>query len=88
MVSHKHVMVNGVVTNIASYWLRPGDKVAVSPKSGMKDFVKETMSARGSRFSWLEHNTENLEGTFVGYPEREQIPENVREQLVVELYSK
>lgn len=90
LVTHKHIVVNGVVTNIPSYSLKAGDIVTVRGKSRgllvIKDSVANKSDVRG--FGWLEFNPEKMSGVFLGYPEREQIPEKINEQLIVELYSK
>lgn len=91
LVTHKHIVLNGVLTNVPSATLRPGDKVTVHGRShnsiAIQDSVKGK-SAEVSKFPWLEFNPDKLEGTFIGTPEREQIPEKINEQLIVELYSK
>ncbi len=88
LVSHKHVMVNGEVVNIPSYQLKPGDTVTLKDKS--KDNTSVTSQVRGKnpKFSWVDWNETTFTGTFITYPERESVPENIKEQLIVELYSK
>ena len=89
LVSHKHILVNGEVVNIPSYQLRPGDKIQIREKSRTMEKIEDSLSRRNSRsFNWLEWNAEEKAGTFLDFPERDQIPENIREQLIVELYSK
>lgn len=88
LVGHKHVTVNGEVVNIPSYTLRPGDKVAIRERSKNLDVVQTSISGKGKRFNWLVIDEKAVEGTFVDFPERDQIPENINEQLIVELYSK
>ncbi|WP_020532208.1 30S ribosomal protein S4 [Flexithrix dorotheae] len=89
LVSHKHVTVNGDIVNIPSFTLKPGDIVGVKIKSQSLQVVKESLSGRQiSRFSWLEWDAERMAGKFMGVPEREEIPENINEQFIVELYSK
>ncbi|MFN8277967.1 MAG: 30S ribosomal protein S4 [Chitinophagales bacterium] len=88
LVGHKHVTVNGEVVNIASYILRPGDKVAIRERSKSLEVVATSMAGRGKKFNWLAIDEKAVEGTFVDFPERDQIPENINEQLIVELYSK
>jgi small subunit ribosomal protein S4 len=85
LVTHKHITVNGEVMNIASALLRPGDVVEVRVKSKALEVVKG-----GSRntFPWLQVDNMALKGSFLQYPERDQIPENIKENLIVELYSK
>lgn len=90
MVGHKHVLVNGKLTNIPSCQLRPGDVVSIRNKSRHMDFIADAVAAKTDvrKFPWVEWNAERFEGTFLQYPERESIPENINEQLIVELYSK
>jgi small subunit ribosomal protein S4 len=89
MVSHRHVTVNGKVVNISSYSLRPGDVVAVREKAQTLEAVIESVrTANPKRFNWLNWDEKAMQGTFMAYPERDQIPENIKEQLIVELYSK
>lgn len=89
LVSHRHITVNGEVVNIPSYELRPGDVVGVREKSKSLETIGTSLSGKqGSKFSWLEWDKEKMEGRFLALPERDQIPENIKEQLIVELYSK
>lgn len=88
LVSHKHITVNGSVVNIPSFALRPGDKVALREKSKNLDVVRDAIGKRGKKFSWVAVDEKAVEGTFVDFPERDMIPENINEQLIVELYSK
>jgi small subunit ribosomal protein S4 len=88
LVSHCHITVNGSLVNIPSYTLKAGDKVAVREKSRSLEVISGSVSSLPSKFSWIEFNSSSLSGTFLNYPEREQIPENIKEQLIVELYSK
>lgn len=88
LVVHKHVAVNGQVVNVPSFTLKPGDKVGLRERSKNLSVVQEAMATKGKRFNWLVVDEKNVEGTFVEYPEREAIPENINEQLIVELYSK
>ena len=88
-VSHKHITVNGEVVNIPSYSLRPGDVVAVRERSKSVEAITNSVASHKiNKFSWLEWNANDLQGTFVSYPERSDIPENIKENLIVELYSK
>ncbi|HAY89042.1 MAG TPA: 30S ribosomal protein S4 [Bacteroidetes bacterium] len=87
LVGHRHVLVNGVITNIPSYQLKPGDVIEVREKSKSLELIADSLSA-GRSFNWLEWNSDEYKGTFLNYPERESIPENIKEQLIVELYSK
>ncbi len=89
LVTHKHICVNGVVTNIPSMTLRPGDIVSVRGKSQNLEVIVNSLGAGGvKKWSWLEWNPERSEGKLLEYPEREKIPEKINEQLIVELYSK
>lgn len=88
LVSHKHVTVNGQVVNVPSFTLKPGDKVAMRERSKNLDVVQDSMGKRGKKFNWLVLDEKAVEGTFVDFPERDMIPENINEQLIVELYSK
>lgn len=90
LVTHKHILVNGKLTNIPSYLLKPGDVISIRNKSRNLEVIQNSVSAKSDirKWSWLEWNSERMEGTFLEYPEREKIPENINEQLIVELYSK
>lgn len=90
LVSHRHIMVNGVLNNVPSTRLRPGDVVSVRAKSRGVDVINTSINAKSDvrNFAWLEWNSERFEGKFLALPERESIPENINEQLIVELYSK
>ena len=88
LVSHRHITVNGEVVNIPSYKLRPGDVVGVREKSKSVQSIEDALAANSSVYEWITWNSEKKEGTFVTIPERLQIPENIKEQLIVELYSK
>ncbi len=90
LVSHRHILVNGIVTNIPSCTLRPGDVVAVRGKSKNLEVIRDSIAANNDvrKFPWLEWNAERGEGTFLEYPNREQVPEPINEQLIIELYSK
>ncbi|MBE0661948.1 MAG: 30S ribosomal protein S4 [Bacteroidales bacterium] len=88
LVSHKHILVNNEVVNISSYQLRPGDVVAVRERSKSLEVIQNSLSGRGNPYSWLEWDGNLMAGKFVNYPERQDIPENIKEQLIVELYSK
>jgi small subunit ribosomal protein S4 len=86
LVSHKHITVNGVVMNIPSYSLKPGDVVGL--KSSNNTAITSNIRGKNPKFSWLDWNEKEMQGTFIAYPERESVPENIKEQLIVELYSK
>jgi small subunit ribosomal protein S4 len=88
LVSHRHITVNGELVNIPSYSLNAGDVVGVREKSKSLQTIQDALSANSSVYEWLTWNSEKLEGSFVSVPERLQIPENIKEQLIVELYSK
>ncbi len=88
VVLHKHVTVNDKVVNIPSFSLRPGDIVAVREKSKSLGIVASSLANRERQFSWLDVNDNKMEGKFIQYPTRDEIPEKINEQLIVELYSK
>ena len=88
LVSHRHILVNGKIVNIPSYNLKAGDVVAVREKSKSLDSINNALKSAQNIYEWIVWNTDKMEGTFVSIPEREQIPENIKEQLIVELYSK
>ncbi len=88
LVSHKHVTVNGDVVNIPSYQLKPGDIVGLKEKSEANTALTSMIRGKNAKFSWLDWNETEKRGTFITYPERESVPENIKEQLIVELYSK
>ena len=89
LVGHKHITVNGNLVNIPSYTLRPGDVVGVRERSKSLEAITDSLAGTSvSSYSWLEWNAENVSGKFLNAPEREDIPENIKEQLIVELYSK
>ncbi len=90
LVSHKHIMVNGVLTNVPSVSLRAGDVVSVRGKSAGLEVIANSIAGRSDvrKFPWLEWNPDKMEGIFLQYPQRDTIPENINEQLIVELYSK
>ena len=89
LVGHKHINVNGHVVNIASYSLRAGDVVSVREKSKSMEAITNSVAGRKiNKFSWLEWDAANLTGKFLSYPNRDEIPENIKENLIVELYSK
>lgn len=89
LVSHRHITVNGKVVNIPSYTLRPGDIIGVREKSKSLETITQSLSgSHRSSSSWLEWDPAQMAGKFLNRPEREEIPENIKEQLIVELYSK
>lgn len=89
LVSHRHITLNGKVVNIPSMVLRPGDVVGVRERSKSLEVINESLTTnRHGKYSWLEWNSDSFTGKFMSVPEREDIPENIKEQLIVELYSK
>ena len=88
LVSHRHITVNGELVNIPSYSLNPGDVVAVREKSKSLLAIENSLANRSDVYEWISWNSETKQGNFVSVPERIQIPENIKEQLIVELYSK
>ncbi len=89
LVSHKHITVNDEVVNIPSYTLKPGQLVSVREKSKSLEKINSSISESvGKKYPWLEFDKEKFAGVFLANPERSQIPENIKEQLIVELYSK
>jgi len=89
LVSHKHITVDGKVVNIASYHTRPGQVIAVREKDKSMEVINASLNGfNHSKYPWIEWNSASMSGTFLHIPEREDIPENIKEQLIVELYSK
>lgn len=89
LVLHKHIIVNGQLVNIPSFTLRPGDQISVREKSKSLEAITNSLAAKtAQRYNWLEWNASEMTGKFVTPPAREDVPENIREQLIVELYSK
>jgi len=88
LVSHRHITVNGSILNIPSYQVKKGDVIGVREKSKTLNIIVEANGKDASAYEWLSWNRDQLQGTFVSVPERLQIPENIKEQLIVELYSK
>ncbi len=89
LVNHRHITVNGHVVNIPSFTVKPGDLVSVREKSKSLEIVTNSLaSSKTSKYSWLEWNYEGMTGKYLNVPERSDIPENIKEQLIVELYSK
>ncbi len=89
LVSHRHITVNGKVVNIPSFQLRAGDIIGVRERSKSLEVITESLSsARYAQFSWLEWDNAQMTGKFMNVPQREEIPENIKENLIVELYSK
>lgn len=88
LVSHKHITVNGEVVNIPSYALKPSDVIGVREKSKSLEAITDSLKSNARSYSWLEWDTVNMNGKYLNAPSREEIPENIKEQLIVELYSK
>ena len=89
LVTHRHITVNGEIVNIPSYTLKPGDTVGVRERSKSLEVITDALStSRYGSSSWLEFDEATMIGKFLNRPEREDIPENIKEQLIVELYSK
>lgn len=89
LVGHRHITVNGKVVNISSYEVKAGDIIAVREKSKSLEVITNSISSgRSAKFSWLEWDSSMLTGKFMNIPAREEIPENIKEQYIVELYSK
>ncbi|MEM7087525.1 MAG: 30S ribosomal protein S4 [Bacteroidota bacterium] len=88
LVSHRHITVNGEKVNIPSYQLQAGDVVAVREKSKSLEAIESSLANASHVYEWITWNSETKEGTFVSVPQRLQIPENINEQFIVELYSK
>jgi small subunit ribosomal protein S4 len=88
LVSHRHITVNGNLVNIPSYQLKAGDVVGVREKSKSLSAIESALANNSSVYEWMNWNGDKMEGTFIAVPERIQIPENITEQFIVELYSK
>jgi small subunit ribosomal protein S4 len=89
LVLHKHILVNGEVVNISSYTLKPGELVSVRERSKSLEAITNSLSVQGARkYNWLEWDHNEMVGKIVHLPPRQDIPENINEQLIVELYSK
>ena len=88
LVSHRHITVNGSVVNIPSYILKEGDVIGVREKSKSMIAITDSLASAHKNYSWLEWENEKMEGKYLNMPSREEIPENIKEQLIVELYSK
>ena len=88
LVTHRHITVNGQVVNIPSFSVKPGDVVGVREKSKSLEVIQNSLGSRRVNVSWLEWDSASLAGKLINRPERDQIPETIKEQLIVELYSK
>lgn len=88
LVSHRHILVNGQIANIPSMLLVPGDVVAVRERSQALEVITNSLNGRSNSYAWLEWDANMMTGKFMNYPEREEVPETINEQAIVELYSK
>lgn len=88
LVTHRHITVNGEVVNVPSYSLRVGDVIAVREKSKSLESISNSLGSGSKKFDWLDWNGGTMSGKFISVPARDMIPENIKEQLIVELYSK
>lgn len=88
LVAHKHVTLNGEVCNIPSVTLKPGDVIGIKVKTAANGHLTSRVRGKDPKINWLDWNEKDLKGTYVAHPQRESIPENIKEQLIVELYSK
>ena len=88
LVSHRHITVNGELVNIPSYSLKAGDIVAVREKSKSLEAINHALTSSSNVYEWITWNNDTMQGTYVSVPARVQIPENINEQFIVELYSK
>lgn len=88
LVSHKHITVNGEIVNIPSYRLKAGDIIELKPKSKVNTSIVSLIRPKNPKINWVDWNENDMKGTYIANPERENVPENIKEQLIVELYSK
>jgi small subunit ribosomal protein S4 len=88
LVTHKHITVNGDVVNIPSFELRPGDVISIKESTKGNTGITSQMRPKNAKFNWLDWSDAEVRGTLIALPERESVPENIKEQLIVELYSK
>jgi small subunit ribosomal protein S4 len=88
LVTHRHITVNGHVVNVPSFSVKPGDIVGVREKSKSLEVIQDSLGSRRINVSWLEWDSASMAGKLINRPERDQIPETIKEQLIVELYSK
>jgi small subunit ribosomal protein S4 len=88
LVTHKHITVNGEIVNIPSFELKPGDVIGIKESTQGNTGITSQMRGKNAKFNWLDWTEAEFKGTFIALPERESIPENIKEQLIVELYSK
>jgi small subunit ribosomal protein S4 len=88
LVTHKHITVNGDVVNVPSYQLKAGDIISIKESTKSNAGLTGAIRGKNPKFNWIDWNEAEFKGTFIAYPERESVPENIKEQLIVELYSK
>ena len=88
LVSHKHITVNGEVVNVPSYQVKPGDIISLKEKDKSNTSITSFFRGKNQKFGWIDWNEAEMKGTFVSYPERDSVPENIKESLIVERYSK
>jgi len=88
LVTHKHITVNGEIVNVPSFQLRPGDVIGIKESTQGNTGITSAIRGKNAKFNWLDSSEAEFKGTFIAYPERESVPENIKEQLIVELYSK
>jgi small subunit ribosomal protein S4 len=88
LVTHKHITVNGGIVNVPSFELQPGDVVGIKEKTQGNTGITSHIRGKNAKFNWLDWSETSFTGTFIALPERESVPENIKEQLIVELYSK
>src|SRR5882757_416031 len=88
LVTHKHITVNGEVVNVPSFQLKPGDVISLKESTQGNTGITSNMRGKNPKFNWLDWSEAEFTGTFIAAPERESVPENIKEQLIVELYSK
>jgi small subunit ribosomal protein S4 len=88
LVSHKHITVNGEVVNIPSYTIKIGDVIGVREKSKSLEAITNSLNSNNKKYDWLDWNNSDMSGKLLNIPARDMIPENIKEQLIVELYSK
>jgi small subunit ribosomal protein S4 len=87
-VTHKHITVNGEIINVPSFTLKPGDEIGVREKSKSLEAITSSLTSNNKKYDWLDWNNSGMSGKLLSVPSREMIPENIKEQLIVELYSK
>jgi small subunit ribosomal protein S4 len=88
LVTHKHITVNGGIVNVPSFQLRPGDVISIKESTKGNAGLTGQIRGKNAKFNWIDWSEAEFKGTFIAYPERESVPENIKEQLIVELYSK